>query len=280
MKYYKILCPLLVLIVGISSMQAQVKFKLQLLNDGKTYQVSLVPEVSYRPPLNKTSTAQVTIKVPTGSFDVYNLKNLQPNVQWEANSEAQAPTESEGFDYLSFGLATNGTDFLRYEKDLELPLFSFENALDCSGEVGLMDNSSDPFMPPNSAQKNVGNQITIAGADGDAYTGNLIKSSIPCGNFVTSVETIDRSTINLELYPNPTADQAQVSIDWNRPQEAATIAVFTVQGKEVFSKSINLTNGDNLQMINLSHLNTGNYLLEVSGEDWKLHAEQFVKLEK
>jgi len=47
--------------------QAQVKFKMQLLNDGTTYQVSLVPETSYRPPLNMTSTAQVTIKVPTGS---------------------------------------------------------------------------------------------------------------------------------------------------------------------------------------------------------------------
>lgn len=280
MKYYKILLPLLVLILGISSTQAQVKFKLQLLNDGKTYQVSLVPEVSYRPPLNKTSTAQVTIKVPTGSFEVYNLKNLQPNVAWEANSEAQAPDESRAFDYLSFGLATNGTDYLRYEEDLELPLFTFENALDCSGEVGLMDNNADPFMPPNSAQKNVGNQITIAGANGDAYTGNLIKTSIPCGNFVTSVEAIDRAVVHLELYPNPTADQAQLSIDWNRPQEEATITIFTLQGKAVVAKPITLSNGNNLQIMNLSHLTAGNYLLEVSGNDWKLHAEQFVKLEK
>ena len=280
MKSYKFILSILAVLLFCGSVQAQVKFKMQLLNDGVSYQVSLVPEISYRPPMNMTSTAQVTIKVPTGSFEITNIKNLQPNVEWEANSFTEAPAESSDFDYLSFGLASNGTEFLRYEEGLELPLFTFENGLECSGEIGLMDNSTDPFMPPNTAQKNVGNQITIAGADGDAYNGNLIKTSIPCGNFSTSVEEIDRSLVNFKLFPNPTTDFIQVSLNWNRPQEAATLSIFDLQGKEVFTKAVNINNGDNLQTIELNHLSPGNYLMEVSGTDWTLNSEQFMKLDK
>ena len=262
-----------------ASIQAQIKFKLQLLNDGITYQVSLVPETSYRPPLNMTSTAQVTIKVPTGSFEVRNLTNLQPHVQWEANSVTEAPEEAKEFDYISFGLATNGTEFLRYEEGIELPLFSFENVMECTGQVALMDNEEDNFMPPNSARKNVGNQITIMGADGDAYTGNLVKDGIPCGNVTTNVENIDRLKVNFALYPNPASKEIQVSLDWTKANEDVLLSIYTIQGKQVSTQKMKIQNGNNLEIIDISNLVTGTYLLEMSGKDWKLSSEQFVKLD-
>ena len=218
---------LFILLVSYSIGEAQVKYKLQLLNDGVTYEVSIVPETSYRPPLNVTSTAQITVKVPTGAFEVRNLKNIQPNVEWEANSIASAPEESEAFDYISFGLATNGTEWLRYEEGIEIPIFTFENAIDCNGEVSLMDNATDPFMPPNSARKNVGNQITIAGANGDAYVGNMLKSTIPCGQFSTDVEEIEKEAIQFTMFPNPASKDLTVSVKMQENTEAE-LSVFNL----------------------------------------------------
>lgn len=279
MMKYKILLPLLFLTVSVASIQAQIKFKLQLLNDGITYQVSLVPETSYRPPLNTTSTAQVTIKVPSGSFEVRNLTNLQPHVEWEANSVTEAPEEAKESDYISFGLATNGTEFLRYEAGIELPLFTFENVMECTGEVSLMNNEEDNFMPPNSARKNVGNQITIMGADGDAYAGNLVKGGIPCGNVTTDVENIDRLKVNFDLYPNPASKNINVSLNWTRANEEVALSIYNVQGKQVSTQKMKIQNGNNLEVIDVSNLAAGTYLLEMRGADWKLSSEQFVKLD-
>lgn len=280
MKYIKNSLLVLVMVFSFTATHAQVMFKLQLLNDGTTYQVSLVPEASYRPPMNMTSTAQVTIRVPSGSFDVQNLINLQPNVQWEANSLTQAPAEAEASDYISFGLATNGTDYLRYEEGIELPIFTFENALDCTGEVALVNNNEDPFMPPNTAQKNVGNQITIAGANGDAYAGNLTKTSIPCGALSTDVHELDRTTVNFEVFPNPASEMLNVSLDWQQSKEAIAISLFDTQGKKILTEMVNMLQGSNNHVLDISNLVQGTYLLELRGTDWKLNAGQFVKLEK
>ncbi len=279
MKHIKNIIILFILLVSYSIGEAQVKYKLQLLNDGVTYEVSIVPETSYRPPLNVTSTAQITVKVPTGSFEVANLKNIQPNVEWEANSIASAPEESETFDYISFGLATNGTEWLRYEEGIEIPVFTFENAIACNGEVSLMDNSSDPFMPPNSASKNVGNQITIAGANGNAYVGNMLKSVIPCGQLSTDVEEIEKADIDFAMFPNPASNDLTISVSIQENIEVE-LSIFNLIGKRILTKTIDIQQGENIIPLDISHLPQGSYLLEMRNENWKLNAGQFVKLEK
>ena len=100
---------------------------------------------------------------------------------------------------------TLGTVAFNYEAGVELPLFTFKNALPCQGTVGLMDNSEDPFMAPNSRSANVGNSITIFGARGEAYLGNLAAfAEIPCqGNFSTSIEKEEIIAEVLKVYPNP-----------------------------------------------------------------------------
>lgn len=279
MKYIKISLVLVVCVACYVAGTAQVKFKLQQLNDGQTFQVSIVPETSYRPPLNITSTAQVTIKVPTASFEVRNLINLQPNVEWEANSETSSPEESKQSDYISFGLSTSGTDFIRYEEGIEIPLFTFENALPCTGEVSLMDNTTDPFMPPNSARKNVGNQITIAGANGDAYAGNMSKASIACGQLSTDVEELNKEELHFEMYPNPVSSELTISLFANQTEEVE-LSIFDLIGQKILSTNIDIRSGQNNIPLNISHLTQGSYLIELRSENWKLNAGQFVKLEK
>ena len=209
---------------------AQVKFKLVLLEDGKTYQVSLIPEVTFTNPLNLTSTGQVTLKAPSKGVAVDQIFNLQEGVIWERNSLTESPAESPDFDYISFGLVTQGTKNLKYEKGVEVPLFAFTNLLECQGTITLIDNWTDAFAPPNSKNVNVGNQLTILGAQGDAYIGNVLENSVPCGGNLTALEHIELNKINLTLFPNPSVDYLTTSFDWGRKGETAKLTILSRNG--------------------------------------------------
>lgn len=135
--------------------------------DGR-FTVSLLSNQTINPPYHTTATAQVTLKVPTGNFKITNLENLIEGVEFSQNGRSNAPNEDSAYDYIVFGLASFGTRNIRYQKDGKIPLFSFENGGDCTGQpIALMENFTDPFYPPNSERANVSQQITVAktGAD-------------------------------------------------------------------------------------------------------------------
>lgn len=257
---------------------AQVKFKLVLLEDGKTYQVSLIPDVTYINPLNITSTGQVTLKVPSKGVVIDQFFNLQEEVIWEQNSLTEAPIESPDFDYISFGLVTPATKNINYETGVEVPLFAFTNLLECQGSITLIDNMTDAFAPPNSKNVNVGNQLTILGADGDAYIGNVLEHSVPCGGNLTSLEHIELNKINLSLFPNPSVDYLTTSFDWARKGEMAKLTILGRNGQVVIEQEIVIQKGENTAVVDVQKLAQGNYFLEVTGSDWKIISEQFVKL--
>ena len=248
------------------------------LADGQTYQVSMIPEVSFQSPLNVTSTAQVTLKAPTRGLEVDQIFNLQDGVEWEPSSLTQRPSESPGSDYLSFGLVTQGTDKIIYEAGVEVPLFAFTNFLECQGQIALMDNNNDPFAIPNSRQVNIGNQITILGAQGDAYIGNAIESVAPCGDNLTAIENIDQSTVELNLFPNPAVSYLFVDFDWIRKGEAIKLKVLDLSGKLVKEQSLEINKGNNQTKIDIQSLVQGNYIIELTGESWKISSNQFVKI--
>ncbi|MEK7255235.1 MAG: Ig-like domain-containing protein, partial [Bacteroidota bacterium] len=150
------------LIFSALHLQGQVKFKVELLPDGITYRVSMLPEVTWNPPLNITSTAQITLKVPTGGFGVTSLASQQPGTFWSQNARYNQPFEAPAYDYISFGLTSLGTTGFSYQAGVEVPLFTFVNNGVCTGGVEIMPNG-DPFFPPNSLNANVNNQITTLG---------------------------------------------------------------------------------------------------------------------
>jgi len=278
MNNYKKIFPLVFFLLGANFIQAQVKFKLTQLADGKTYQVSLIPEVSFLSPMNTTSTAQVTLKTPTNGFEVDQIFNLQPDVVWEPNSLTQKPEESPEYDYVSFGLVSQGTKNITYEAGVEVPLFAFTNFLDCEGEISLIDNLNDPFSPPNSRLVNVGNQITILGAKGDAYIGNVEESRVACGANLTDVENIDNALIDLSLFPNPAKDYISLNFNWNRKAEEIKMTVLSLNGKVAVEKNMTIQAGKNQTKIYLEHLAQGNYFIQINGEDWKIISDQFIKM--
>ncbi|MFK7978668.1 MAG: gliding motility-associated C-terminal domain-containing protein [Saprospiraceae bacterium] len=136
-------------------------------NDG-VFTVSVISEQTIPVPQNTTSTAQVTLKVPTGSFEVTNFQSLTAGASFEQNSRSNAPMEAPDFDYIVFGLTTLGTRTIEYTAGVKIPLFSFENGGICTGsQVFFMENFIDSFYPPNSENANANQQITVAATGSD-----------------------------------------------------------------------------------------------------------------
>ena len=106
------------------SASAQIQFKVELLSDNATYRVSLLPSVTWTDPDNITSTAQVTLKVPTGGMGIANVTSLIPGTFWANNARYNSPPEETGFDYISFGLTSLGTSAITYESGVETHLFT------------------------------------------------------------------------------------------------------------------------------------------------------------
>lgn len=278
MKIYKLILPFCFLLLGTNLLFGQVKFKLTMLADGQTYQVSMIPEVTFQSPLNITSTAQVTLRAPTGGLEVDQIFNLQDGVEWEPNSLTEGPIESPDSDYLSFGLVSQGTDKFVYEAGVEVPLFAFTNFLDCQGQIALVDNITDPFASPNSRQVNIGNQITILGASGDAYIGNAIESKVSCAGNLTALEDIDQSNVSLSLFPNPSTTYLVVDFAWQRKGENIQLKVLDMNGKLVQAKKLEITKGNNQTKIDVQSLTQGNYFIELTGETWRIASDQFMKI--
>ena len=161
-----------------------------------TYRVSLLSDTTWSFPSNITASMQVTVKVPTGGFNVSNLTSLVPGVTFSLASTYSAPTEDPAHDYISFILNTPGTSAITYSKGDTTALFTFQNSGDCiGGPVFLMDNNSDPFSPPNSENANVGQQLTVSGygaADAPlCISSDPITDCLPCnGGTITASEDV------------------------------------------------------------------------------------------
>ena len=276
-RRYSLFFGLILLAVG--PLSAQVQFKIALLEDGKTYQVSMVSEKTFDNPMNLTSTAQITIKAPTSGLNIDQFYNLQEGVVWEPSSLNEAPTEAPNADYHSFSLVSQGTNRLSYVAGQEVPLFAFTNKNDCQGSLRLMSNALDPFLPPNSRQANVGNQITVLGAQGDAYIGNVLDGSVPCDQ-TTSIEQISQLEVDLSFFPNPVQEQLTVRLNWERPSESVEIVVRHLNGAVLLEQTGELVRGGNVQRVDVRNLAAGSYLLEMRGKDWQLTSEAFLKLGK
>lgn len=143
-------------------------YKIALADDGKTYQVSMMPEKA--PFADVNLTGQVTIKVPhlkgDNAFRVSNLTSAMEGVTWVETSRVDAPEESPFYDYLSFSFLANDSRAIRkfgWEAGEEKLMFSFENKMGCLDDILLMEDD-DPFnVENNSSNTNPGNHFTNLG---------------------------------------------------------------------------------------------------------------------
>jgi gliding motility-associated-like protein len=141
-----------------------IQLKVELLSDGITYRVSMKPSVTWTAPNNLTLGAQITLLAPTGTFQLTNLTNI--NGVWSDLPVIVAPTENPIKDYFVISLGSSTA--LPYAANVETPLFTFQRSGACAGSIDLINNNTDPFMPPNSQSLNVGNYVATRGGGGSS----------------------------------------------------------------------------------------------------------------
>ena len=159
-----------------------------------TYKVSVVPEQTWAHPNSITNSASFTLRVSTGGFQVEQLQSYTGT--WELAYRIDSPPEARDYDYLVFWLSTPLVDFT-YESGVEVPLFSFANTGECTGDVQILDIEADPFLPPNSLNANIGNQFTILGhGEGNAYKGTIGSNlAVDCTGLKYQIDTSSISCV-------------------------------------------------------------------------------------
>ncbi len=254
---------------------AQVKFKLALLKDSKTYQVSMIADKTWEGPLNITGTGQVTLVTTAGSFEIVNFKNINPNAEWHYNSRTDRPQENNDVDYLSVGLKSMGTAAITYKAGVEVPLFTFENQLPCTGSIKLMNHKNDPLFKNPNKESNVGNYLSVYGAEGDAYKGNLGEEEIQCG-VLSATELALEGTFKVS--PNPFKADLNIKGDFEKLKDAAIIITNTL-GSKVYEKQIDSKNIGKQVELELDFLARGTYTVSIYQNGKYEFSEKVVKIE-
>jgi len=73
--------------------------------------------------------------------------------------------------------------------------------------------------------------------------------------------------------PNPFSSYININIDWNST-ENTVLKIYTMSGREVFSKNIKMNKGINyIQLNELSGLPSGNYLVQFNGADGRVYKQ-------
>lgn len=274
MKNIKIIHLIFAILLFANIALAQVQFKLSYDQNSEKYYVSMISATTWESPYNLTSTAQITIKAPSQALNIASLSNLESGVAWEANSRVNAPNEAPNKDYISFSMISLGTSNLAYTKGEEVYLFSFDTGEGCLDGLQLVDNETDVFMPPNSHQANIGNQITTFGARGEAFSGIINDVSLDCTTVGTTNKNLAIKDVN--VHPNPAADFINLEFEWEKTSESAQIFIKNVEGKILQTKDVDLNAGNNQIKLVLNDLPSGIYNLEMEGDDWVQALEQVV----
>lgn len=92
-----------------------------------------------------------------------------------------------------------------------------------------------------------------------------------------SVPTIADNSRSLEIniYPNPVKDNATIKIN-SLSNSRALVNIYDVQGKNVYSNSVNTTIGNNLLNVNVSSLTKGTYFVNVNIDGQKVSSKMLV----
>ncbi|TAK36163.1 MAG: T9SS type B sorting domain-containing protein, partial [Saprospiraceae bacterium] len=228
-----------------------VTYELEYLNDG-LYQVNMLTGVTYSTPGDTTHSAQVTLKVPSGGFEIANLTAQTPNTNFAISSFYAAPAEEPGFDYITFNLTTANTTAIPYSTGSVVHLFTFENTGTCSGDSIFLMANDDPFFPPNSQSADVGQQLSTSGFGGAMNVCLSANSVAVCGAVAPPTPPACLITYELEQLSSG-AFQVSMTADttWNFPFNITSSAQWTVKvpaGGFVASNLTSLVSGVNFSI--------------------------------
>lgn len=194
------------MVCSVFASNAQVKLNLTLMPDQQTYLLSMVPEVSWKEPMNMTGSAQIVIRLPADKpFTAGYIQSLIPGVTWSDNAFVEKPASAPNYNFICFVLNELGTKSIHYQAGVETPLFTFKNVEPgCVGKLELLNND-DPVIEKvvQNDHINITQNITVLGAFGNAVAGIL-------NNAVDCTATGTTATVNLvgdlRVFPIPVVD--------------------------------------------------------------------------
>lgn len=272
-----------------ANMNAQFEFKIDYDFDEERYTVSVIPLDTYEDPMNITSDGQVTIKAPTNKFIPVEIQSLLSGMTWEANSRIDAPEEAPNHDYISFALQiSGGVAYPNYQKDVEMPLFTFKNAYGCQAGgapsdaiIRIIDNNEDPFMPPNSANANIGNSLSVLGAgqSGNAYgyAGLYNGGAVSCDPASPTSTEEELGFSDYRVFPNPVVRDANIEIQWEGEAQDAFVKVIDPAGKLIIQEPVSLISGNNTVRLDMAKYPASSYFLYLSGNGWEISLDKLNK---
>lgn len=288
----RIFYALIILIISQSSLPAQVKFLLDYNARTSEYTVSMMPERTWTSPNNKTATGQVTLKATTGQFVVKDIVSHVEDTDWVVSGKVTTPVESPKYDYHFFRLRTPGLTEMPYRAFRPTKLFTFVLEANCAREVMLVSNKEDAFLPPNSRSVNIGNSLGVLGANGEAYIGNISDMPIFCpyadppktdtdsGNKVITKTPLVTPLIDKTLlYPNPTANEVQVTLNWLGTKGKKEIIAYNTAGELVRFFQQDFQTGSNTFLLDISDFDNGIYNFQVVDEQQSLTLGKVIKVQ-
>lgn len=237
---------------------AQVKLKLSLLPDGKTYEVSMTPESTWESPLNTTGSVQVVVAVP-GS-DPFLVKNLESKIQgitWSDDSYVENPPAAPGWQFIAFTVNELGNRSMPFEAGKETPLFSFCSAKgDCSEGILLLDNN-DPMVKAVVKNKfNITQNITVLGMRGNACAG-IAQAQVDCPE--KPVEQAESWVSKVKANPIPAATYVDFSWVNGEGLETLELQLFNDKGQVIKKNKLNTKPGAQTFQVELDKLSQGIY---------------------
>ncbi len=79
-----------------------------------------------------------------------------------------------------------------------------------------------------------------------------------------------KKTTDFTVSPNPFSSYVNINIDWKN-NETTVMRIFSIAGKQVFTKNINMNKGTNYVQVNeLSNLMPGNYIIQFSSNEGQI----------
>ncbi|MEM1118818.1 MAG: gliding motility-associated C-terminal domain-containing protein [Bacteroidota bacterium] len=216
-------------------------------NNG-VFTFSLLSDTTFTGPFAQVGGASLSLKVPTGSFEVTNFQNLTGAV-FEESGEAESPSQDPGFDYIAFRL-TSATSDIEITKGVTVPLFSFENGAICSGEQVFQPAADDPFS--NNGTFVISRSIAVAG---------MLEQSNVCPSS-NNIEIDDCGNVEGDggMGMNPTTDTVYISLPF---EETTTVCI---------EDELGITNIGTVELCNspatvMTSLTNGSNCLDITTDD-------------
>ncbi len=134
-----------------------------LTENNGLFTIGMLPDTTWITPLNIVSSAQISIRIPTGGFQIENVQNAINGVIFEESGRLSSIVSGVTYDFISFSLATFGTTAIPFLNGSEVELFSFEINGACSPDSIHLVGEGSPFTFPNGEEDNIISQMTVAG---------------------------------------------------------------------------------------------------------------------